>query len=397
VKTDPGGRGGPLASLGRDLPLPLPVPDWSKPIIALLLVLVLGFALRWWVASRRARMLEAQQRSLIRDLDVLQAALVPEVPSTVGGLDVSVAYHPAEGPAAGGDFYDVFQLDEHRVAVMLGDVTGHGHEALQRATQARYTLRAHIQEERMPRRALARTSQALTEPGFEQLATVALAVFDHRRGTLTYALAGHPAPILLGTRAPEAPLACSSPPLGWDMPTGRRQRTVSLPAGARVCFFSDGLIEARMGTSRSAHGTRPVLLGPGRLRRLIEALPPQQGAPELLAAVREHSLATPDDMAACIITARDGRPAANVDIEELEVGEATLERGLLDSFLSTLGLSESVKKGLMASVRERLRDSETATVLVDRAARKPRVRVAAAGDHPPAPGDGVSPGMAIRA
>ncbi|HEY0515524.1 MAG TPA: PP2C family protein-serine/threonine phosphatase, partial [Solirubrobacteraceae bacterium] len=369
-------HGGPLAALGRDLSLPLPVPDWSKPIIALLVLVALALALRSWLLTRRAKRLEAREHALLRDLDVMQAALVPEVPASLGGLDVSVAYRPAEGPAAGGDFYDVFALDEHRVAVMLGDVTGHGHEALQRAALTRYTLRTHLHEGRLPRAALARTSHTLADPRFAHLATVAVAVFDRRRGTLTYALAGHPPPILLGTGVADAPLACSSPPLGWDVPTGQRQRTVSLPAGARACFFSDGLIEARC--APSPDDGRRTLLGTRRLRELIESLAASEGAPQLLHAVREQALATPDDMAACILTARAGAPA-RVDLEELELDPAALERGRFDSYLRGCGLSRAEAAQVIARVRAQLAGTQTAIVLVDRCKGAPRARVTAPG------------------
>ena len=92
--------GNPLQSIGRHIPLPLPVPDWSKPIILLLLLLAAWFAVRWRLGVVRARSLEAQRATLLRDVGVMQAALVPLVPARLGGLAVSVAYRPAEGPAA---------------------------------------------------------------------------------------------------------------------------------------------------------------------------------------------------------------------------------------------------------------------------------------------------------
>ena len=155
----------PLASIGGSLPLPLPVPDWSKPIILLLLILVIALGVRWRLATRRAGRLERRQGSLLRDIEVMQAALVPEVPARLEGLAVSVAYRPAEGPAAGGDFYDVFAMAPHRVAVILGDVAGHGHDALRQAALTRYTLRAFLKETGDPRAALALAGHALSEPG----------------------------------------------------------------------------------------------------------------------------------------------------------------------------------------------------------------------------------------
>ncbi len=375
----PEGSGNPLASIGGSLGLPLPVPDWSKPIILLLALLALGLAARWWLASRRARALERRERILLRDIETMQAALVPEVPERIGGLAVSVAYRPAEGPAAGGDFYDVLALDGERVAVILGDVAGHGHDALRQAALTRYTLRAFLKETGDPRQTLRLAGHALSEPGVEQLATVAVALFDAAHGTLTFALAGHPPPILTGAAAADAPAHCSSPPLGCDLPTGRRQRTVNLPAGARACLFSDGLIEARCSPRGSRH---PELLGRTRLVELVAELPPTAGARELLAAVRAEAAATPDDMAACILTSENDAPTPVIDIEELEIDARALDGGGLAAYLREAGLAETAGERVLRACRTQLTSRETALVVVDRAGGMPAVRVRPGRERP---------------
>ena len=316
--------GNPLEALGRHLPVPLPVPDWSKPIILLLLAIALALGVRARLAARRARRLEAQRATLLRDLHAMQAALVPDVPGNLREAGVSVAYRPADGAVAGGDFYDVFELESGRVGVLLGDVCGHGREALDRAALTRYTVRAYLQAELEPRAALALAGRALADPASYNFATVVAGVWDPADGRLTIASAGHPAPIVLGARR-QIPLeVCCSPPLGWGIPTGRRQSRVPLPTGSSICFFTDGLTEARCTDG---------LLGSERLEDLLAGLGSQPQAGDLLARVGARALATPDDMAACIFSPRVAASTGS-QIEELEVDRDGLAREELLRYLS---------------------------------------------------------------
>lgn len=335
--------GNPLSELGRDIPFPVPVPDWSKPIILLLALVAAWFAVRSRLAAVRARRLERQRTELLGDLDVMQATLVPVIPRRLGDLSVSVAYRPADGPAAGGDFYDLFALDSDKVAIVLGDVAGHGRGALTQASLTRHTLRAYLKAGLEPRAALSLAGSVLSEPGEMQFATVVVAIYDAGDGRLTYASAGHPQPISIGFDAPEPLTVCCSAPICCDLPTGRRQTTISLPAGGRVCFFSDGLPEAR---------TTGGLLGRERLVELAAGLDGPDSAPALLQRVSGEALATPDDMVACVITCAVGARAPHVSVEELEVDREALARASVAAFLRACGVPGGDVAGLLARAHE---------------------------------------------
>jgi hypothetical protein len=367
----------PLASLGREIPLPIPVPDWSKPIILALLLLAGFFALRSRLAARRAGRLEGQRESLLRDLDVVQAALVPDVPANLGGLGVSVAYRPADGPAAGGDFYDVFLLEPGKVVMILGDVSGHGHDAVSHAALTRYTLRAYMQAGLEPRAALALAGQVMADPGCGRFATVAVGVYREQEGTFTYASAGHPAPIILGRPTSSASEACCSPPIGWSAPTGRRQSTVSLPAGAAVCFFTDGLPEARASSD--------LLLGRERVQELLVALGPRPQAGELLEQVRATALSTPDDMAACVLRAQSSGSAPPIHVEELEVDLRRLQGDAVARFMADCLVPSQVAERVLAQAQTIARKRGTALIRVNFGERASSATVVTGG--PQATGD----------
>ncbi len=333
----------PLSELGRDIPFPVPVPDWSKPIILLLALVALWFAVRSRLAAVRARRLERQRTELLGDLDVMQATLVPVIPRRLGDLSVSVAYRPADGPAAGGDFYDLFALGADKVAIVLGDVAGHGRGALTQASLTRHTLRAYLKAGLEPRAALSLAGSVLSEPGEMQFATVVVAIYDGSDGRLTYASAGHPPPISIGFDVPEPLTVCCSAPICCDLPTGRRQTTISLPAGGQVCFFSDGLPEAR---------TPGGLLGRERLVELADGLDGPDSAPALLQRVSGEALATPDDMVACVISCAVGARAPHVSVEELEVDREALARASVAAFLAACGVRAGDVAGLLARAHE---------------------------------------------
>jgi hypothetical protein len=328
-KVASGTSGNPLDSIGRHIPLPLPVPDWSKPIILALLLAALWFGTRSRLAARRARVLERQRVALLRDLEVMQAALVPEIPPEVAGIPVSAAYRAAEGPGAGGDFYDVLALEDGRVAVILGDVVGHGHEALIDAALTRFTIRAYLQAGLDPRATLALANRVLTEPNAERYVTVAVGLFDSRAGELTYATAGHPTPIILGSFEPDAISGC--PALSCGLPTGRRQTRISLAQGAQVCFFSDGLLEARLGDG---------LFGRERLRAILPTLGPSPQAGDLLAAVREQADACHDDMSACVVLPQGTSNGACTYVEEFDADARALAGGQAEHFLQACSVPE---------------------------------------------------------
>lgn len=308
------------------------VPTPVRLLIAGLLALALALAVRSRLAAVRARSLERQRVALLKDVGLLQAALLPVVPLRLGPVGTSVAYKPAAGPGAGGDFYDVFALEDGQLAVIVGDVSGHGRQALPHTALLRFTLRAYLEAGLSPRDAVQTAGAVLEHQLAEQFATVVVATYNPRERVLIYTCAGHPAPIVLGSHAggPVAHVSvCSSPPIGVGMRTGTRQTSVSVPGSSQVCFHTDGVTEARVGAE---------LFGGGRLVDTLAELGAQATASTLLASVVEQADARPDDMAACLLRVEGGEEQPTVLVEELELDRAAARSERTERFLLACGI-----------------------------------------------------------
>jgi hypothetical protein len=299
------------------------VPTTVLVLIACLLALALALAVRSRVAALRARRLERQRGELLEDVGLLQAALLPITPARLGPVGTSAAYQPAAGPGAGGDFYDVFALEDGQLAVIIGDVSGHGRQALPHTALVRFTLRAYLEAGLSPRDAVQTAGAVLERQLGGVFATVLAATYQPRERVLVYASAGHPPPVVLGAAAHAEALAqvtaCTSPPIGVGMRTGTRQTTVSIPGRSQICFYTDGVTEARVGAE---------LFGTGRLIDTLVELGPGASAAAVLARVAERADARPDDMAACLLGVEGDDAAPTVLVEELELDreEASSER-----------------------------------------------------------------------
>jgi Stage II sporulation protein E (SpoIIE) len=294
--------------------------------LALLLALLSG------LQTRRVAGLSRQRRALREDLDVLQAAVLPAVPASVGALEVSVAHRAAAGPAAGGDFHDVVALGNGRVALVVGDVAGHGRDAVAQAALVRFTLRAHLERGADARQALEIAASTLDDHfGEEGFATVAVAIYDAAAGTLTYSTAAHDAPIVLGPGAHEPVLASAGTPLGAGGRPARRRTIVPFGEGSVVCLLTDGAFEAR---------TADGLVGRTQLADWLEELGAEASAARLVDCVIERASVN-DDIAVCLARSRTGADSGRWRVEELHLPGGDATRGEAARFLAACGVGDA--------------------------------------------------------
>jgi serine phosphatase RsbU (regulator of sigma subunit) len=205
---------------------------------------------------------------------------LPEAPSGViaGGGAVRIASHYAPLAIVSGDFYEVLALAETAVGILIADVMGHGVQAALVTAMMRALIQDHEHLAADPGRLLGVLNNGLTVilescqmPTF--VSALAL-VADMSAGTLSYANAGHPGPILLRESSGEAVAidceqCCNGGLLGIARDTVFPTGKMPLRAGDRVLLFTDGLFEIRGADGRE--------LGPEGLLPLAAGLMPLRG------------------------------------------------------------------------------------------------------------------------
>jgi serine phosphatase RsbU (regulator of sigma subunit)/anti-sigma regulatory factor (Ser/Thr protein kinase) len=202
-------------------------------------------------AAERARRFEAQHGTA----QLLQRSMLPEHLPVLDRFRIAARYDVGvDGNAAGGDFYDAFELTDGRLAMVLGDVAGHDVRAAAVMGQVRAALRALALTDPSPPSVLAGLDRLVGSLGEESrneeiFVTVVYGLLDPTDGTITFASAGHPPPVLrragIQGEPPSAELVkvTTGAPLGLG---GRWQTgTVRLEPGDTILMFSDGVVERR--------------------------------------------------------------------------------------------------------------------------------------------------------
>jgi GAF domain-containing protein len=178
---------------------------------------------------------------------VLQDALLT-LPSSVAGFEFASSYSSATVTTnVGGDFYDVFELDEHRVGVTMGDISGKGLDAAVLTSLLRNSIRAYATEPgHGPAKVLTQANSLFHRfTPTEIFATVFFGIVDRRDGRALYANAGHPAAALVREDGCVERLAGTGPLLGAFESAAYTDREVQLGREDLLFLYTDGLIEAR--------------------------------------------------------------------------------------------------------------------------------------------------------
>lgn len=175
-------------------------------------------------------------------VDALQRQLLPAGLPVLPAVRIASSYLRASRENdAGGDWFDAIPLGDGRVALVVGDVVGHGLAASSTMGQLRAVLEDRLAEEGDVLTALAAADRMAVRTSAAHAATVCVAVLDPGDGALTWCSAGHPPPLVIGATAARYLVPAGAGPLG----TGARYvlATDRLEPDEVVLLYSDGIIE----------------------------------------------------------------------------------------------------------------------------------------------------------
>ncbi|NBE81953.1 SpoIIE family protein phosphatase [Micromonospora rubida] len=195
------------------------------------------------VRLENAQLYEAEHRIAT----TLQHSLLPRTLPRLPGAVVASRYLPGSADVeVGGDWYDVIELDDDELVLVIGDVVGKGVRAAAAMGQLRNALRAYVLEGYDPGKALTRLNRLVGSTEEPSFATVVCLRFSPRTGRLRYASAGHPSPLLIrGDDVGFLHDGALGPPVGAIPATSYRTVEDELAPGARLLLYTDGLIEDR--------------------------------------------------------------------------------------------------------------------------------------------------------
>jgi serine phosphatase RsbU (regulator of sigma subunit) len=178
--------------------------------------------------------------------DTMQRSLLPRSRPVIEGLEVGEVYEPSARVDVGGDLYDFLALEDGRLAVVLGDVTGHGVDATADMAMAKFVFRSLAREHPEPADFLAAANDVIcSEIATGKFISMSYVVVDGASGRVAGASAGHPAPRIVLPDASTRPLEAHGLVLGIDGGQEYTESQAELPVGASLVLYTDGVVEAR--------------------------------------------------------------------------------------------------------------------------------------------------------
>ena len=228
--------------------------------------------------------------------DTMQRSLLPRGLPEVEGLEVGAVYESSAQVDVGGDVYDFLTLPDGKLAVVLGDASGHGVAATADMALAKFVFRSLVRLYPGPGDLLAQANEvALGELTSGAFVTMVCLTVDPSTGHAYAASAGHPPIRVLSADGTIAALAPGGLPLGVEADQEYEQDDTTLSPGAALCLYTDGLIEVRRDGEQYGIDRLDAALAAGR------DLPAQELAEHVVADARRFAGDPGDDYAVVVI------------------------------------------------------------------------------------------------
>ena len=216
--------------------------DPGRPLGQADLELALSVAGQAALALENARLYQQQKRFS----DTMQRSLLPRVYPKIEGLELGDVYESSARLDVGGDVYDFLRLDDGRLAVTLGDVTGHGIDAAADMAMAKFVFRSLAREHPEPGDFLAAANEVVVgEVALSKFITMLYLTVDPASGAVACGCAGHPWPRLVTPAGDVTALEAGGLALGVDAGQSYNELREQLPVGGALVLYTDGVIEAR--------------------------------------------------------------------------------------------------------------------------------------------------------
>ncbi|MBX3358338.1 MAG: serine/threonine-protein phosphatase [Phycisphaeraceae bacterium] len=221
---------------------------------------LVGTSTRNLVAANEVRRLNATLRAQFDEVARVQQSLLPAAHPEIPGLKLATSYLPSD--VAGGDYYDFFELPGGRWGILIADASGHGVGAATVMAMLHAILHAYDGLAHGPAAVMQYANKRLTAARMDgAFVTGVFATYDPATHRLSYARAGHPAPLVKDGRSGAVyPLeGAATLPMGITDDYDVAEASVTLRPGDTVVMYTDGITEAFAPGTKSMFGTAGMI------------------------------------------------------------------------------------------------------------------------------------------
>jgi sigma-B regulation protein RsbU (phosphoserine phosphatase) len=268
-------------------------PIWGTLGFAVLLLSV-GYAALGMVSANERRLQSIQNELTIAQ--EIQTSILPRGSPEIKNLRITAAYHPMT--AVAGDFYDFIPVAEHRVGVLVADVSGHGVPAALIAAMMKMALQSVMPCVHSPGDVLQGLNRMLSGQAPDQFVTAAYLFIDTQSYKARYSAAGHP-PLLLSRAGTLHRIESNGLVFGVMPQPDYPVREIPICPGDRLLLYTDGMIEPENSKGKP--------FGDSKLEQVVlgaKMCPPSELTNRLLTEIRAWqpaSIAQQDDITIIVI------------------------------------------------------------------------------------------------